>query len=996
MAADGSIWYTHENPAAIIKLDPNNPSNSVPYPVPNGHRPFGIAADQKGMIWFTDKGNANSPGLIGRLDPNSGITEFTLPSNLSPQGITITHSGVAFTIPFDTSGNKVNAIGVLKDDMTGFQYHPVPANTILSGYIALGPDGNVWFPESVGITSFVGQIGFAHSTDGVWQGELPTPTSASGPDGITPVPVSPFLNELWFTEWAGNKIGKIVFPFQIIGPTAPSEKLANQVFQVIFQAVDNSTGAVMPGYHGTVHFTSSDPQATLPPDYTFTDADQGVHAFTFSLRTAGSQTITVTDAAAGKSATTSVKVVPAGAATLTLSGLPANLTAGNPAAVTATLRDPYGNVATGYKGTVSFTSSDPLASLPPAYTFTPVDQGVHVFAGVVLRKAGGQSVTATDTANPALAGKQTTLVSPAAPAQIVVAMSPSHLHPGSLYTVTAAVQDAYGNLTPSYAGHVHFAATDPDPRTVLPPDYQFTPADGGTHTFPNGVALFTGGPQTISVADIMTPALHGSLSVLVDIFHPPTPIIPVGQVPNAVVTADLNGDGKLDLVTVNPGDGTLSVLLGKGDGTFFPPVPVYPPQPMIPWQVAVADLNGDGIPDLVVGYADSSVLTVLFGAGDGTFVNPLNIDGCPGCPGPVLPSLTTVADPSSGATDIVMTDFGATVVSVLAGNGDGTFQPPVLYPVGEGPSSVAAFQWGAGLPALAVTNYGSGTLSVLLGNPDGTYQPAASYATPEPAPWSVAVADVNGDGIPDLLVVNAHPPNPCHLWTWLGQGNGTFQLDTADPPATCPPPALPHPPVPILPPEPIVVGDFNHDGKVDVALPDYADNSVWVSLGNGKGGFASGLLYGAGAGPVAVAAADFNGDGLLDLAVANSQDNTVSILLNQQVPVAGPSEPLAGAGPDIAAITAALAAPRAGGEGGGSPGGSALSVAGAAVPPDAGELITSLPSGLSEPVWGESTRAVAAGDKEPAFGTRLSPESLVLAERLFADADWLDPWGLVA
>jgi hypothetical protein len=464
------------------------------------------------------------------------------------------------------------------------------------------------------------------------------------------------------------------------------------------------------------------------------------------------------------------------------------------------------------------------------------------------------------------------------------------LHPGYMYAVKCSALDASGQVLTGYTGHVHFTSTDADPRVSLPRDYQFTAADAGVHTFQ--FALYTGGVQTLTVTD--DTGLSSSIRVVVDFLGPPTDFA-VGQGPHplplAVAAADVNGDGIPDLVSVNPGDGTISVLLGNGDGTFqsaltFLDVAAGPGHPW-PWALAVADVNGDGIPDLIVGDADSSSLTIWSGVGNGLFINPEEVDGCPGCPGPSKPSLTTVE--VNGVVNIVMTHFGGNVVSVLAGDGHGRFHAPQLYPVGQGPTSVAAGDFNRdGVPDLVVTNYSSGSLSVLLGNRDGAYQPGATFG-PSPWPWAVAVVDVNRDGILDLLVAEANAPNPTgttppnHLWTLLGQGDGTFVLDPGDDPPLCPPWSnvpFPWPP----PPSPIVVGDFNGDGIVDVALPDYGNNAVWVSLGNGRGGFQRGLLYGAGAGPLGLAAADFNRDGLLDLAVSNSGSNTVSILLNQSVP----------------------------------------------------------------------------------------------------------------
>ncbi len=143
-----------------------------------------------------------------------------------------------------------------------------------------------------------------------------------------------------------------------------------------------ATGSVATGYTGTVHFTSSDPHAVLPADYTFTSGDNGVHAFTVTLKTAGTASLAATDTAnASLSATVpGITVTPAAASTLVLSGLPSSIAAGTAGSFTVTARDAFGNIATGYTGTVHFTSSDPHASLPANYTFTTADNGTHTFS----------------------------------------------------------------------------------------------------------------------------------------------------------------------------------------------------------------------------------------------------------------------------------------------------------------------------------------------------------------------------------------------------------------------------------------------------------------------------------------------------------------------------------------------------------------------------------------------------------------------------------------
>ncbi len=170
----------------------------------------------------------------------------------------------------------------------------------------------------------------------------------------------------------------------------------------------NADGTVNTGCTGTVHFSSSDPQAVLPANYTFTATDQGVHTFTATLKTAGSQSITATDTATGSitGSETGIVVQPAAAAKFVLAA-PSSVTHGIAFSVTLTVEDAYGNVVTGYTGTVRFRSSDSTATLPANYTFTAADAGVHTFTGVILRKKGKQTVTVTDTHNSALTATDT-------------------------------------------------------------------------------------------------------------------------------------------------------------------------------------------------------------------------------------------------------------------------------------------------------------------------------------------------------------------------------------------------------------------------------------------------------------------------------------------------------------------------------------------------------------------------------------------------------------
>jgi predicted outer membrane repeat protein len=191
----------------------------------------------------------------------------------------------------------------------------------------------------------------------------------------------------------------------VTGLTSPTTAGAPITFTVTAR---DASGTVVPGYRGTVHFSSSDAKASLPADYTFTGTDNGVHTFTVTLITAGTQSLSVTDAATSSLTATqsSITVQAAAASQLRISG-PSSIGAGKTFSLTITLVDAYGNPATGYTGKLHFASSDNTGSMPSDYTFTASDQGQHTFSGVKLRRKGTQTITVTDALNPALTAKLT-------------------------------------------------------------------------------------------------------------------------------------------------------------------------------------------------------------------------------------------------------------------------------------------------------------------------------------------------------------------------------------------------------------------------------------------------------------------------------------------------------------------------------------------------------------------------------------------------------------
>ncbi len=187
----------------------------------------------------------------------------------------------------------------------------------------------------------------------------------------------------------------------------PSPVVAGALGGVLVTAVD-AFGNVTPAYRGTVHLTSTDPNATLQDDHTFTAGDNGRAAFGVILVAAGAQAITATDTADPTLTGTQagIQVTPAAAVTLTVSGYPSPARKKRFYDFTVTALDRYGNVATGYTGTVTFGSDARRATLPDDYTFTAADQGVHTFRAAFLKK-GVFMLSATDTSDPTLAGVQT-------------------------------------------------------------------------------------------------------------------------------------------------------------------------------------------------------------------------------------------------------------------------------------------------------------------------------------------------------------------------------------------------------------------------------------------------------------------------------------------------------------------------------------------------------------------------------------------------------------
>jgi uncharacterized protein (TIGR03437 family) len=389
--------------------------------------------------------------------------------------------------------------------------------------------------------------------------------------------------------------------------------------------------------------------------------------------------------------------------------------------------------------------------------------------------------------------------------------------------------------------------------------------------------------------------------------------------PAFVALADLNGDGKLDAVFLASPNGTylasVAVALGNGDGTFQTPsrFPVLEFQGG-PVTVAIGDVTGDGIPDIVtssgsilfgdgkggfptrrdytsnatgfvtladfdgdgisdilIGNGDPVLmsgtsiyptLTVLFGQGGGAFVAAPVSFAAVGGGIQTGQSLVAADFDGDGIPDLLITDNGDAFLAILKGTGAGDFSQVFRYDAAFPTSAVVADFNGDGKPDVAMLI--NQEVQVFLGNGDGTLAAPTVVSVPGARASFVGAPDLNGDGIPDLVVSGQNS-----VFVWVGKGGGAFSSpvsytvqggylsggDTVT----------------------LAFGDFNGDGKLDIAVPSQSPGSITLLIGKGDGTFTVGtpLPYSlpplpifpeSSLGPTNLVAADFNGDGRLDLA----------------------------------------------------------------------------------------------------------------------------------
>ena len=336
----------------------------------------------------------------------------------------------------------------------------------------------------------------------------------------------------------------------------------------------------------------------------------------------------------------------------------------------------------------------------------------------------------------------------------------------------------------------------------------------------------------------------------------------VGDAPYPVITGDFNKDGHLDLATANVESNDISVLIGNGNGTFMEKINYGPANQ--PKALSTADFNGDGTLDLVAGNNLGNTISVF-----------LNNPGTPG-----IFKEGALYQAGNGIHGSVALDFNgdsyidfATVqmadvnVSVIFGNGDGSFRTAPYYPVGKYPVATAKGDFNMdNVLDLAIANEYSNDIYIFLGNNNGTFRKGKENYNSGIGPKSIASADVNGDNKIDLVTANCNDPASHYtIGVFMGKGDGTFPKSEfyITGPGFCY----------------LAAADFNGDSYDDVAVVSSTSNEVHILLSNGDGSFKEPIEYSVDGGPVYIISAKFNEDTIPDLAIVNNANKTVAILI---------------------------------------------------------------------------------------------------------------------
>ena len=328
--------------------------------------------------------------------------------------------------------------------------------------------------------------------------------------------------------------------------------------------------------------------------------------------------------------------------------------------------------------------------------------------------------------------------------------------------------------------------------------------------------------------------------------------------PGSLAIADLNQDTNLDVIAVSPSGNSISVLEGRGNGTFSAQPP-FASSGQMPLSVAVGRFNNDPYPDLVTANLSTSDLSLFLNDGHGKFAAPVSVKTDAG------PVCVVAADLNGdGLDDLATANIGENAVDVFFNQGNGKMRKIQAFASGgASPRALLAADFnGDGRNDLAVVNGGSNDLTILLNIGSGRFSPGHTVVT-DAGPQALCAGDFNGDGLLDIATANDESDTVSIL---LNQGAGIF-VRTAS--------------YSVKHPSGISVADVNGDNKADLIVPELNNGAVAILLGEGAGRFSEAVRM-----PIsgehigAVATADFNKDGKVDIVTANTGSHNLAVLLH--------------------------------------------------------------------------------------------------------------------
>lgn len=350
----------------------------------------------------------------------------------------------------------------------------------------------------------------------------------------------------------------------------------------------------------------------------------------------------------------------------------------------------------------------------------------------------------------------------------------------------------------------------------------------------------------------------------------------VGTAPDSVAIADVNDDHKLDIIVANGQSNDVTILLGDGKGGFAQAKNSPFSAGHAPSDIATGDFNGDGRLDLAFANHEMKYLTVLLGDGQGQFSpaphSPFAVQSRPHTHGVASADFN-----GDGNLDLVTESWGNNQVIVLLGDGKGDFKTPgSLFSVGRMPYQMvrAADLNKDGKADIVTTNFEGGNVTILLGDGKGSFtQAAGSPFACGNSPFSVAIGDLNKDGNADLAIANysgqGEDRSADAVNILLGDGRGNFKPMSDSPFRAGGAPVS------------VATGDINGDSIPDVVTANMTGNDLTVLLGSSKGTLTGNPAIAAGRQPYRVALGDLNGDGKADIATANNGDNNITVILSR-------------------------------------------------------------------------------------------------------------------